>query len=66
MSDDRSLLSVGDTVRLKSGGPRMTVIAISDTHATVKWHDEATHMHTERLPREAIDVDGEPAAEGLH
>jgi uncharacterized protein YodC (DUF2158 family) len=40
------LFKVGDIVRLKSGSPQMTVIAISNNYATVSWFDENVRRET--------------------
>lgn len=34
-------MQIGNVVRLKAGGPKMTVNAISETHAKCKWFDGA-------------------------
>ncbi|MBE9584608.1 DUF2158 domain-containing protein [Mucilaginibacter sp. JRF] len=40
------IIKVGDVVRLKSGSPQMTVIAISNNYATVSWFDENAPRET--------------------
>jgi uncharacterized protein YodC (DUF2158 family) len=40
------IFKVGDVVRLKSGSPQMTVIAISNNYATVSWFDENVRRET--------------------
>lgn len=53
-------LKVGDVVRLKSGGQKMTVTFTGGTHmdGSVRcvWHDGEGKVHREWFPEEAIAV----------
>jgi uncharacterized protein YodC (DUF2158 family) len=46
----------GDTVRLKSGGPLMTVTAVDDPRVYVTWFDESNKRHSEIFPAIALEV----------
>ena len=39
-------IQVGDTVMLKSGGPKMTVKTVLDGVVTVEWYDAETGYQT--------------------
>ena len=58
MSDE---IEVGDVVRLKSGGPNMTVVQISrtqfDTELSVwcEWFDEKNKAHKETFKLVAVE-----------
>ena len=47
-------LKVGDTVKLKSGGPCMTVIRVEDIEAICKWMDKDSHEQKGTYPFEAL------------
>lgn len=38
--DDTTSLEMGDTVRLKFGGPEMTVLSVSEDHCCCMWFGE--------------------------
>jgi len=40
LSDFLPPFKIGATVRLKSGGPRMTVTAVHEGHVEVQWFEE--------------------------
>lgn len=46
-----SPFSPGDVVRLKSGGPKMTVLKLEDeTALACKWFDRNGKVHTDSFP----------------
>ena len=50
---------VGTVVKLKSGGPKMTVVHTKDSAVTVKWSDSGV-IHSDTIPDGAIaEVDTE-------
>jgi uncharacterized protein YodC (DUF2158 family) len=51
---DRPLRS-GDLVRLRSGGPLMTVVGIDGGDVNCVWTDPEGHIASERLPIEALE-----------
>jgi uncharacterized protein YodC (DUF2158 family) len=51
---DRPLRS-GDLVRLRSGGPLMTVVGIEDDQVNCAWTDRDGHIGFERIPIEALE-----------
>ena len=55
--DERGL-NVGDVVRLKSGGPAMTVEAIDGPAVRVVWFDEKQQAHRESFPPETLALEG--------
>ncbi len=46
-------MQVGDVVRLKSGGPRMTVVSIDMVFATCMWFTSYT-MDDPDMPRQMV------------
>jgi uncharacterized protein YodC (DUF2158 family) len=46
----------GDLVRLRSGGPLMTVVGIEGDQVNCVWTDLDGHIGSERLPIEALQV----------
>jgi uncharacterized protein YodC (DUF2158 family) len=46
----------GDTVRLKSGSPAMTVVAVEGEPITCDWF-EASKKHEDTFPAAALDLD---------
>lgn len=47
---DERVLEVGDVVRLKSGGPPMTVESVEGAAAGVVWIDDKQQIHRESFP----------------
>ena len=47
---DEQVLKVGDVVRLRSGGPAMTVEAIDGSAARVVWIDDKQQTHRDSFP----------------
>ena len=45
----------GDVVRLKSGGPKMTVLSIGTSTLTCQWFDRNGKMHTSDFDLEMVD-----------
>jgi len=39
----------GDIVRLKSGGPKMTVLSLENGSVTCKWFDRNGKLHTDEF-----------------
>ncbi len=48
-------LRSGDLVRLRSGGPLMTVIGIEGDQVNCVWTDLDGHIGSERFPSEAVE-----------
>jgi uncharacterized protein YodC (DUF2158 family) len=46
----------GDTVRLKSGGPAMTVVAVEGERITCDWF-EGSKKHEDTFPAAGLDLD---------
>ncbi len=54
---DEKKFSVGDVVRLKSGGPNMTIIEtekISEQYVTCQWFDGDNKPQKENFRKEAL------------
>jgi uncharacterized protein YodC (DUF2158 family) len=51
---DERVLEVGDVVRLKSGGPPMTVEAIESEAVRVVWINDQQQVHRESFPSGAL------------
>lgn len=49
-----SKFEVGTVVKLKSGGPKMTVVRIQDSAVTVKWSDSGV-IHSDEIPDGALE-----------
>jgi uncharacterized protein YodC (DUF2158 family) len=47
--------SVGDRVRLISGGPVMTVFSTGDDIVLAMWMDEQQHLHRDSFNREVLN-----------
>ena len=47
--------STGDIVRLKSGGPKMTVLESGGEQVQCKWFDRNGKMHTDSFPTAMLD-----------
>ena len=55
-------MNPGDVVRLKSGGPPMTVVVVDGSYATCTWFDEANKLQKEDFLQVTLapyDEDGE-------
>jgi len=53
---------VGDVVRLRSGGPKMTIVEVSGSHTivfggdySVMWYDEVGTVHTKNFKHLALE-----------
>ena len=44
----------GDLVRLKSSGPDMTVLGVSDKGVQCRWFDKSGKLHNEMFPDEVL------------
>ena len=47
----------GDTVRLKSGGPEMTVQSVNQENVNVTWFDDKGHLKTGVFNYREIEAD---------
>lgn len=54
---DEQAIKAGDVVRLKSGGPTMTVEAIEGGVARVAWIDDKQLTHRESFATAALALD---------
>ena len=54
---DTQAIVVGDVVKLRSGGPAMTVETIDGGTARVVWFDGQQQTHRESFPIEAVAVE---------
>jgi len=50
--------TAGDIVRLKSGGPKMTILGIDDDDAVFacKWFDRNGKLHSDSFPVDMIET----------
>lgn len=55
MSEEDDDISIGDVVRLKSGGPQMTVIDLGTTLATLIWFDDDQGFHEACIPTQFLE-----------
>jgi uncharacterized protein YodC (DUF2158 family) len=53
--ENRAPLRNGDLVRLRSGGPLMTVVGVDGDQANCVWTDFEGNLASERLPMEALE-----------
>ncbi len=53
--ENRAPLQNGDLVRLRSGGPLMTVVGVDGDQANCVWTDFEGNLASERLPMEALE-----------
>jgi uncharacterized protein YodC (DUF2158 family) len=49
-------IKIGDVVRLKSGGPVMTVTAIDKNEVTCKWFNDANIIEISYFPEDALKL----------
>jgi uncharacterized protein YodC (DUF2158 family) len=56
-----SQLKVGDVVRLKSGGPAMTIEQVHADKALCSWF-EGSKTHKQMFPLQALELDDEPGS----
>jgi uncharacterized protein YodC (DUF2158 family) len=55
MENEDDDISIGDVVRLKSGGPSMTVIDIGSSLSTVIWFDDDMGFHEACIPTQFLE-----------
>ena len=48
---------IGDQVRLKSGGPLMTVTRATARHVVAEWFNEFENRRTESFPAAALQLE---------
>jgi uncharacterized protein YodC (DUF2158 family) len=63
---DERAIKVGDVVRLRSGGPPMTVEAVDGAAARVVWMDDKHQTHRDSFPPEALAMDDVPRPMKFH
>jgi len=49
------MINVGDVVKLKSGGPFMTVSIVNPTEVYCKWFDTENHLNEDSFPKDSLD-----------
>jgi uncharacterized protein YodC (DUF2158 family) len=54
---DMSMPKAGDVVRLKSGGPLMTVLAASDDQVWTQWFDESGSLRLKPLNPVTLQIE---------
>ena len=55
---DNPNLKVGDTVVLKSGGPKMTIVRVSDDKVEAVWFDDDADVQNAEFPHQALEEVG--------
>ena len=50
-------LNIGDVVKLKSGGPKMTVAYVYADEITCKWFDEQNRKHEDTFHIDQLEKD---------
>ncbi len=53
-------IEIGSVVRLKSGGPLMTVDSVAGDHIRCVWHDDAKHLQTQPILRTSLVLEQAP------
>ncbi|WP_035973773.1 DUF2158 domain-containing protein [Bradyrhizobium sp. WSM471] len=53
-------IELGSVVRLKSGGPLMTVDSMAGDHVRCVWHDEAKQLQMQPILRSSLVVEQPP------
>lgn len=53
---ETKVLMVGSVVQLKSGGPKMTVVELAATSATVQWHQDNAGFKKDTFPVAALKI----------
>lgn len=49
-------MQIGDIVRLKSGGPKMTITALDDASASCAWFDRNGRNQSDDFPLATIEM----------
>lgn len=49
-------MQIGDVVRLKSGGPKMTITALDETEATCAWFNRNGRNQSDDFPLATIEM----------
>ena len=49
-------MEIGDIVRLKSGGPKMTISALDDSQATCIWFDRNGKRHEQAFALVTVEA----------
>lgn len=49
-------MQIGDVVRLKSGGPKMTITALDETEATCAWFNRNGRNQSDDFPLATIEI----------
>jgi uncharacterized protein YodC (DUF2158 family) len=58
-----SMPKAGDVVRLKSGGPLMTVLATSDDQVWTQWFDDSGSLRSKHLNAVTLRIEQGVAAD---
>lgn len=53
---ETKVVMVGSVVQLKSGGPKMTVVELTASSATVQWHQDNAGFKKESFPVAALKL----------
>jgi uncharacterized protein YodC (DUF2158 family) len=53
---EQSTFKVGDVVRMKSGGPRMTVVSEGGEQTGCQWFDEKKTLQSGRFHTQALEL----------
>jgi uncharacterized protein YodC (DUF2158 family) len=54
---DAKVMVIGSVVQLRSGGPKMTVVELGASIATVQWHQDGAGFKKETFPIAALKLD---------
>lgn len=53
---EAKVMVVGSVVQLRSGGPKLTIVELSASTATVQWHQDNTGFKKETFPVAALKL----------